>query len=191
MGDDDVACDHPIGCWHPHHTALRLKWLFEDKGWDYGAYTKLCTVRNPFDLLRSYYRYFRPDRDGRYNFQPEYDSETWMDFEEWILNGKSYDQTYLKWRQDLSGLGIEAYCYDESDRPIVDHMVDINDAEQLRALLERIVDCGRSRPLHVNKSDARTSRGGYENMSYSDEMRDKVYRMFRREFELFDYHYNE
>lgn len=184
--EGDIVCNTPYDDWHPHHTALRLRWLFEKNGWDFDEYVKLCTARNPFDLVRSYYAYFKPDAEGRYSYESAYDGSYLMPFRQWVLEGRIWDQTYRQKSEDLRAISIDAYCFDQSDRCIADYIVDVNDWASLEEVISASVGVEELAVPHVNRS---SNTGPAEGLLYDDDMEEKIRRMFWREFELFDYDY--
>lgn len=183
LEEGDIKCDVPFDVWHPHHTATRLNKIFIEKGWDFSEYSIICTSRNPYDLLVSYYFYFQPDIFGRYNFQNSHINQL-MTFSEWIMTGKTWDHTKLEQGKDLSTIGVENYCYDENGNKIVDYILDINDMDNLRYELKQLFDEEDLFIPYVNQSK-RGSKSYQE--FYDDQTQSKVKKMFFKEFELFDY----
>jgi hypothetical protein len=186
IAGSDIKCDEPFDEWHPHHTAEKLKEIFLAKRWDFESYSKIGTSRNPFDLVVSYYCFFKPDRLGKYNFEPSYQSEPLMPFKSWIMNGKVWDHTNLKLGNDLSPIGIENYFYDRSGISLVDNMVDITEMAKLEGWLKTFLADSSFAIPHINQSSGR--RGSREEW-FDVESIEKVRAMFRKEFEIFKYNF--
>lgn len=184
MEEQDVVCNTPYGRWHPHHTALRLRWIFEEMGWHFNEYTKICTARNPYDLVKSYYQYFKPDINGRYSYEAGYDSTTQMPFRDWVLTGRIWDQTHLAAGKDLRSISIDAYCYDQTGNKIVDHIIDLYDHERLSDVCAKALAEPDLSVPHVNKS--KNEKNGRE-FEFDSEMTAKIEDMFWREFQSFGY----
>lgn len=184
VGERDVVCNTPHGMWHPHHTALRLSWIFRELEWPFNEYTKICTARNPYELVSSYYKYFKPDKKGRYFYESGYDSDTQMPFRDWLLTGKIWDQTYLQQGKDLRSISIDSYCFDDAGHRLVDHIVDLDNHKKLHDVLAAALGDSTIRVPHTNKSE-REARG--LKLEFDKAMDDKIREMFWREFELFGY----
>lgn len=182
----DVSCDRPYGQWHPHHTALRLKQIFERKGWNFASYYKFCTSRNPYDLLVSYYEYFRPDGTGTYNYQMGHDRASLMAFKRWVMEGTIWDQTEQRLGRDLGTIGIGPFCFDSRGTQLVDRIFDLEQVDHLqKELADRLGDSDFS-VLHTNMSNRKDT---HYREYYDRSTRRRVERMFPLEFELFDYRF--
>jgi len=95
---------------HPHITAPYLLDLVAPARPDL-----IVTMRHPVDLLWSYYSFFQPDAQGRYNFHPRWTGPGGPDFETSVLTGRVGMNP--EWRKrapggitpsDLSPLSLEA-----------------------------------------------------------------------------------
>ena len=81
--------------YHHHATALELKLHFDEMKWNWSDYFIFTTVRNPWEMMGSYYKFFRPDIHGIYNFEKErnginYQPDCSIPFSEWIRTGMTY-----------------------------------------------------------------------------------------------------
>lgn len=68
---------------HPHMTGPALRHLLNRPELEL-----VITVRHPVEMLWSYYKFFQPDRRGRYSFHPDWDGSTGPDFERWVMTGR-------------------------------------------------------------------------------------------------------
>ncbi len=185
LESDDIACDTPFGCWHPHHTAARLKTIFNELGWCYDDYWKICTCRNPFELLISYFQYFRPDLYGNYNYQSVYDSSNLMSFKVWLQRGKIWDQTKRELGSDWGTIGVEAFCFDEEGNCLVDEIVDLSlDADTLKKKLSKKLSDPFFEIPHLNRSASTEDRLASH---FDSQSIDRIQELFKKEFELFPY----
>ena len=187
LRENDIKCDEPHDEWHPHHTAAILKNIFIGKGWPFDSYWKVCTSRNPYDLVVSYYFYFKPDSAGKYNYQPGYDATSRMPFKKWVHDGRIWDQTRLQLADDISSIGISTFCFDQSGRCLVDEIFDISEhqSDVERSLGRRLDDQNFALP-HVNASDCRSV--DYRQY-FDEESKNRVESLFPKEFELFNYEF--
>lgn len=128
--------------YHHHSTALELKVHFDSMGWKWQDYFVFTTVRNPWNMMVSYYSYFRPDINGIYNFEQLRDSRTYqpdnpISFRNWILTGKTYhrllfrDGIYLKnvWVDGFSKLTLANTVNDINGDSLVNRIVKVEEME--------------------------------------------------------------
>ncbi|MFY2823581.1 hypothetical protein [Ruegeria sp. MALMAid1280] len=96
------------------------------------------TTRNPVDLLRSYYRYFKPDAECRYNIAPDWDGTTAMELEDWVQNGNMGVKD--SWKelapscistQNLSPLRLETHSIDRAGVNHIDHLFWLENVNEL------------------------------------------------------------
>lgn len=151
----DVAGQYPP--YHPHHSAPYIKRLLKEDARDISKLVTFITVRHPVEMLWSYYKYFKPNIWGKYNYQ-----EDWTDypipFNEWVLNGRvgmNADALAMapKWisTSNLSPLSLEAHSLDRDNASHVDKVFQIEDFDALRQWLCQ--KTGKDLPgRHVNES---------------------------------------
>lgn len=183
----DIACDTPFDCWHPHHTASKLQSVLAAKGLDFDSYFSFCTARNPYDLVVSYYFFFRPDVNGTYNYSEKYIADNLMAFEDWVRSGRIWDQTLKVLGPDLSTIGVKAFCYDEEGNQLVDRIYSLpEEIGEIEFELGKRLGDATFGVRHANKSTK--PQNGYREF-YTQETRRLVEQMFEMEFELFDYRF--
>jgi hypothetical protein len=154
---------------HPHMTAPYLRQVLEAQGHDAHALEYFVTIRHPVRMLQSYYRFFKPDAQGRYNFAPNWDGSIGMGFEQWVLTGRlgmSADWQGLapEWvtTKDLSPLSLEACAMRRDGSMAVDHVFRIEDPDRICAWLSQKLG-QRIEVRHVNRSEQiETAPLGYE-----------------------------
>lgn len=131
--------------YHHHTPALELKIHFDKMGWDWNSYFKFITIRNPWDLIVSFYHYARPDINGIYFWEKsrkekKRDNNNRISFEEWVLSSeikKSWHRLYSKdgkyheklWTNDFSFLTLNNFILDENGNSLVDFIVKMEDIE--------------------------------------------------------------
>ena len=139
--DGDLRCDvaGTKDAFHPHISSTRLKATLRESGFAPEALELFTTMRNPIDLLHSYWRFFRPDISGcRYTFSPGWDPSKLIDFEDWILRGSARSPLFenSNWvsHQDLSPLSLEARAYRFST-PDVQHVFAVEEMNKIEDFL--------------------------------------------------------
>lgn len=140
MQPGDLRCDvgQPGAALHPHIPAPYLHKTLAEMGHDTGALTYFITIRHPAELLWSYWKFFRPDASGRYNFDPKWQDGATMAFEDWILRGKlGVKKDWLEFapdwisREDLSPLSLEARAMNKDGSWAVDRVFQIEHPAEL------------------------------------------------------------
>ena len=87
--------------YHHHSNAQELKWHFEEMNWEWDQYYKFITIRNPWDMVVSWYHYAKPDSKGNYWYQKNcYDENNLMSFRDWVISGK---KTFHKYYHNENG----------------------------------------------------------------------------------------
>ena len=150
---DIISTDnHP---YHHHTTALQLKTHFDKMGWDWNNYFKFITLRNPWDMVVSFYHYAKPDINGIYYWEEaragiKRDPETRMPFEQWVLSKnikKSFHFLLYKdgefhkniWTNDFSFFTLNNFILDENGNSLVDYIVKVENLEkELKIAFDKI-----------------------------------------------------
>lgn len=144
MEEGDIAVDvpdHTLGL-HPHMSSPAIHAWMRVRGFDPAEYYTFTVIRNPIEMLWSYYNYFRPDRNSNYTFSPGYDESSPMEFAHWLSEGKVGIGAY--WSNfvpafvqagNLSPLSLEAHACDREGRMCLDGVFRIEDTERLGSFL--------------------------------------------------------
>ncbi len=164
--------------YHHHSTALALKLHFDRMGWRWQDYFIFTTVRNPWDMIVSYYTRFQPDVNGIYNFEKErdgiaYQTKQIMPFKKWITRAKTHHRLiYLNgefkkniWVNGFSKITLANTINDIDGKSLVDEVLKVEDLDS--TLPDTLKRLGFEPPpvnIHVNSSE----RTGYR--EYFDEV---------------------
>lgn len=73
---------------HPHMSLPSVYDFLENSGSDYSGYVPFIFIRNPLDMLWSYYKYFKPDINSQYNYSTDYKSDKLISFDDWLIYGR-------------------------------------------------------------------------------------------------------
>ncbi len=127
---------------HHHTTAMELKMYFDTTHWPWEEYFVFTTVRNPWEMVVSYFTFFRPDINGLYNFEKErngviYQGSKLASFKDWILMAKTYHRllylngTYLqnKWVDGLSKLSLANTINDIDGKSLVNRVLKVENID--------------------------------------------------------------
>jgi hypothetical protein len=140
FSDIKSSQDYPF---HHHVKAFELKMCFENNDWPWNQYFKFITIRNPWEMIVSYYSFGKPDLNGNFWWQTHiYDKNHLVSFRDWVLyKRKSWHYLlpskdgYLKnvFTDDFSSLTLNSYILDEYGRCLVDEVIkteELNDGFQ-------------------------------------------------------------
>ncbi len=118
---------------HHHVKAFELKRHFESVNWPWDEYFKFITVRNPWDMIVSYFTFGKPDINGNFWWQSDiYDRNQLVGFKDWVLyKRKSWHHLlpsrngYLNnvFTDDFSSLTLNSYILDEYGNCLVDEII--------------------------------------------------------------------
>lgn len=143
-GDFAVDVAGQVKNFHPHATAPYVKAKLAEL---YPHHPKLkffMTTRHPADMLWSYYRFFKPDSDSNYNYQPTWDENSKMDFEHWIQFGSvgmnpAWQELAPSWisTDNLSPLSLEAHAFDRAGTNHINRLFRLENTEELNRWLSR------------------------------------------------------
>lgn len=170
---------------HPHITAPYLQELLREKEHN-STLAYFITIRHPVEMLASYFKFFQPDRQSRYNFSPGWDGQSGMTFEEWVLFGKVGMNP--NWKRlapihismdNLSPLSLEAHAFHTNGSQVVKHVFMLEEPEKIRSWLSEKLqhDVGLQ---HVNQSK------GVEASNLGHEALEKVKTMMPLESQLYN-----
>jgi hypothetical protein len=195
---DIISTDHAP--YHHHTIALQMKIHFDEMGWDWNSYFKFITMRNPWDMIVSFYHFAKPDINGIYYWEKSRDgiardSTTRLPFEEWVLNKdikKSWHGLLLKngefhkntWTNDFSFFTLNNFILDEKGEILVDYIVKVENIEKgLKTVCDKInIPFKRIRKL--NKSKHKHYR-----QYYSEETRKVIEEEFQYDIKIGEYEF--
>jgi hypothetical protein len=164
---DIISTDYPP--YHHHATAMQLKIHFDEMGWDWESYFKFITIRNPWDMVVSFYHYSKPDINGIYFWEKSRngiarDGSTQLPFEEWVLRKdikKSWhfllhkDGEFHKnvWTNDFSFFTLNNFILDEKGETLLDCVIRMEDiAIEMKTVFDKIgIPFKRIRRLNKSK----------------------------------------
>lgn len=127
---------------HHHATAMELKEYFAASGWNWKDYFVFTTVRNPWEMIVSYYTFFKPDIHGLYSFEDKRDGFRYLPdqpapFREWIYNAKTYHRLLYRngellrnvWVSGFSKLSLANTINDTNDMSLAHRIVKVEELE--------------------------------------------------------------
>lgn len=145
-GDLAVDTDGQRPNFHPHMTAPLLKARLSEIGVDCGDFTTIIVVRNPIDMLWSYYKFFQPDVNGLYNYDLGHDPSKLAGFDRWIHEGRvgliEGSEQYMPSNvtdMDLTPLSWEAHTQTRLGYTEVDRTFQIEEPQPLCDWLSQIL----------------------------------------------------
>jgi hypothetical protein len=165
----------PFFPYHYHTTAIELKNHFKEKGWDWDKYFVFTTVRNPWDMMVSYFTFFKPDVNFIYNYESEreglkYQKDNLCNFNDWILNGKLehhlvLDDGQLKkdvWLNGFSRLNLEKTACDFDGNVIVNKILKVEEIDKTLIDLFKFLGIYKNfYPMKINDSKHENYRSYY------------------------------
>ncbi|WP_146636271.1 hypothetical protein [Nioella nitratireducens] len=132
----NVAGENPP--FHPHITAPYLMKVMQERGLLDQSLKYFIVIRNPINMLASYYKFFQPDENFRYNYDPDWGGRIGIGFDEWVANGRVGMNE--KWKElapnfisteNLSTLSLEAHAMSSDSRTVVDNIFLIEESESI------------------------------------------------------------
>jgi len=148
-----------------HASAMEIrKYLGEVKFHDY---FKFSFVRNPYDLQVSLYHYVKQHKENR-----DYLVANRLSFKEYML--MSIENEMPKQCDFLA---------DEGGDLLVDYFGKTENIEQSLMYITNRLEIPMQTVKHKNRSKRRPDYMAY----YDDELKEKVYLYFKKDFEIFDY----
>jgi hypothetical protein len=139
-----------------HHTpAVSLKKHFEKQGWNWDDYYSFIVIRNPWDMLVSFYYYVLPDKEGKYHWDRNWDdivNDRYLPehrmipgdvvgFDEWIT-------TF-----DLTWLTLDRFINDDDGTRLVNDIYKVETLDQSLEKIARVLKLPAPLPaIHRNAS---------------------------------------
>lgn len=152
----NVAGENPP--FHPHITAPYLKKMLVEKNCDINKLRFFVVIRNPLEMLWSYYKFFQPDGESRYTFSQGWEGRTNLSFGQWIRFGKvginpEWRKLCPEWisEHDLTPLSLEAHAMDREGKLVVDKVFKLEQFDEVISWLEHKLD-QKLVSRHVNVS---------------------------------------
>lgn len=187
MTDDDQKCDFSgqYDDLHPHMTAPSIHSYLTRHGIDISEYKTFTVTRNPLEMLWSYYKYFQPDINGRYNFNEKHIDKL-VSFDNWLMEGevglgsvwKEFVPSYIS-EQNLSPLSLDAHVLNKSGKNVCDKIFKMEERADILKWLESY--CG------IKIDDAYVNSSHYKEIPViSDEIKNKLRANFKLDFELYN-----
>ena len=129
---------------HPHINAPYLRELLKVKYKEKANNLKYFTVtRNPIEMLRSYYSFFKPDINSHYIYSKKYNGER-ISFLDWLSkrNGggnagskrRKFAPSWIS-QKNFSTLSLEAFGFDKNNNNTLDHTFLIEEPKTLEYFL--------------------------------------------------------
>ena len=148
-----------------HISALELKEIFEQKGWNWDEYFKFCFVRNPFDRVASLYHH-----------KKRKDAFADLSFSDYVAR---IDTTT---RLPTS---MDSFLNDSDGKLLCDKILKFEKmGVELPEILSKFgIDIDSSQIPHLNASENRFKYREY----YDERLKKDVQDLYHYEFENFDY----
>ena len=189
----DVANEHPI--FHPHITAPALLNYLADTSPDRLAYKLFTVIRDPLKMLYSYFKFFKPDINMRFNFEDNYCPDQCCDFVAWLRVGcvpssplwlphgpRSIDVS------NFSPLSIEAHALNESSSCLIHHIFQIENPSSITAFLARSLRLSElPKLISINHSENITLEDVIPDCDQGDDILDRLVKSFPFESHLYGY----
>lgn len=184
-GDIAVDVAGRLPPYHPHHSAPYLKYLLRQDGHNLTGMKTIVVSRHPVEMLWSYFKYFKPDIEGKYTYQDTWLEDAPMSFEDWLLTGRvGMNPMMLEmapdWisTNDLSPLSLEAHSENVHGESEVDLVFRAERLDKLAVWLSNWLGTSVTLP-HVNSSTSASSP------AISPEARVRVRQCFPKESEMY------
>lgn len=157
----DIKCDYAgqIEGLHPHMPLPAIKKYIDSLGEESDEYRFFITIRNPLDMMWSYYKFFKPDVNFKYNFDPGYQEANLISFNDWLLFGrlgliKFNDGLYPSFvnYNDFSALSLEAHVCDRFGKCLVDSIFKLEESLPIQNFISSVFS-SEIKIKHVNGTD--------------------------------------
>jgi hypothetical protein len=195
----DIFSTSQLPYYH-HVTALYLKNHFSQKKWDWNQYYKFITLRNPWDVLVSFYHYAKPDMNGIYFYEDtrneiKRDENNLMSFEEWVLNKKikkSWHNLLYRngrfyrnlWTNDFYFLTLNNFILDDNGISLVDAIIKVEELEKGLTKIFNKIGIPFKKIARLNATDHKHYR-----FYYSEETKKVVETEFKYDIEKGEYEF--
>lgn len=176
----EISDDFPF---YNHISALELKSIFEDRGWDWDSYKRFCFVRNPYDRVVSlYHHHLKMRKNAKIKCVKSfirkiiYMTRRAPSFRDYVVNINPKNRVPTS---------LESFVCDRDGNSLVNEVLMFeNLAEDLPKFLGKLGISITSEDIpHLNASADRQQYRKY----YDEELRNKVKDLYKYEFERFEY----
>jgi hypothetical protein len=109
---------------HPHMSLPSIMEYLADTKGNCSDYQAFIFTRNPLAMLWSYYKYFKPDNNFRYNYNKDHNPDIISSYHDWLLNGKVGIGEWGKLcpsfisNTDFTPLSLEAHICNSENRKL-------------------------------------------------------------------------
>lgn len=176
----EITNDFPF---YHHISALELKSIFEDRGWNWNSYEKFCFVRNPFDRIVSLYHHHLWMRNYiKVNSVRTFIRKLWV-----ITTRSPCFRDYVNSIDSKSRLptSLKSFLCDREGNFLVNEILMFERlADELPKFLSRFdISITAEDIPHLNASVDRLDYRKY----YDEESKNRVRELYKYEFERFGY----
>ena len=137
-------------------------------------------------MLWSYFKFFQPDRNNKYNFNGEHDSNSLLSFDDWVLEGRvGIGRTWADFVPDfvtdknLTPLSLEAHVCNSSAEVVVERIFKLESQTELVEWLSKSLETDVSIKQYNSSFESDTPRIGAD-------AREMVRLMFPMESMMYD-----
>ncbi|RDV24234.1 hypothetical protein DXV75_14545 [Alteromonas aestuariivivens] len=176
----EITKDFPF---YHHISALELKRIFEQRGWDWDSYHKFCFVRNPYDRVVSLYHHYLKIRGEVSGHDLRNILRKFKNAVTSPLSFKDYVMTLDP--KDRLPTSLEAFLCDEKGNFLVDDILMYENLKtELPNFLKKLnISISEDDIPHLNASANRNKYRKY----CDDELKDKIEHLYPYEFNRFGY----
>ena len=168
---------------HHHATALELEKHFNESSLNWNEFFSFTTMRNPYDMMVSYYEFFKPDINGIYRFEESRDGKTYnpnslMEFNNRIKTGKTHHRYSIRngkvitntWVNGFSKLTLDNAIFGKDGKSVVNEIIKVEDIEHSLELVLKKINI----PMPKTLPDMNTSERGKDYRYYYNSASKKI-----------------
>ncbi|NCD40627.1 MAG: hypothetical protein EOL88_00895 [Bacteroidia bacterium] len=163
--------------YHHHATALELEKHFIETERNWNDFFSFTTIRNPYNMMVSYYEFFKPDINGIYRYEEsrdkiKYNPDDLIGFNKWIETGKTYHRYAIRkgkviinlWVKGFSKLTLNNAIIGKSGESIVNKIIKVEDFEHSLSDVLKSLDIPMPKTLpDLNRSERQKDYRYYYN----------------------------
>jgi len=170
----EVKADNPF---HPHMRPEEARSRFAELGWDFGSYSRVVCVRNPWARLVSLYHHVAR-------------SETPPPFEDWLLTLTEDDTSDLRLWYRYGRMPLDQFIQDRDGNVLVDRVLRTEDIDELLILYLRSIGLPIPYGTVIPKRN-HTGHGQRYQRFFSQASAELVGELFRYEILHFGYRFGD